>query len=384
MVSTHLFQVMTFLAMEPPVSFEPDRLRDETVKVLRSAETCDPDRVVRGQYRGYRDEQDVADRSETSRRSARSASHIDNWRWADVPFYLRTGKWLTSEAERDHAEVPQGAVQRVPTERATTSAAKRDHLTIRIQPDEGITLAVNAKKPGPGMHLGRVTMDFDYEEEFAQSGSLDAYELLLLEAMEGDHTAVHPSGRRRARVGDPRTRCSATRHPLHPYDRGSWGPAEAEALIHPRRWHMTALEDAGDHHAAPRSRARAAALVTSGDAGRVAEIVVRRIAEGDLETLNRALPLWNAGEYARRLRAQDRLQMVQAIAWRGRASGRPRHGAVPRARGVLGVGRARAMRRGPRRLGARGLPPPRRGDGADASARGRGARRRRTPGSGSR
>ena len=148
MVATHLFQMLTFLAMEPPVSFEPDRLRDEKVKVLRAMKVCDPRNVVRGQYIGYRDEPDVAPDSQAETYAALELE-IDSWRWAGVPFFLRTGKNLkrkASEITLGFREVPYNVF------RGTEVAAPpdRDHLTIRVQPDEGITVALNVKKPGPG------------------------------------------------------------------------------------------------------------------------------------------------------------------------------------------------------------------------------------------
>jgi glucose-6-phosphate 1-dehydrogenase len=240
MVSTHLFQMLTFLAMEPPVSFEPDRLRDETVKVLRSAKVCDPASLVRGQYAGYRDEPDVNDDSQVETFAALKVE-IDNWRWADVPFFLRTGKQLQSKVTEvtlkfrkvpfnlfDDASLPAG-----------DELPRRDHLTFRIQPDEGITLAVNAKRPGPGMQLGRVRMDFDYTDEFGGTIS-DAYELLLLEAMEGDHTLfLRQDGIERAwEILEPVLRQPGV---VVPYEPGTWGPPEAAALIAPRKWHISRL-----------------------------------------------------------------------------------------------------------------------------------------------
>ena len=248
MVSTHLFQVMTFVAMEPPVSFEPDRLRDETVKVLRSTEVCQPDRVVRGQYRGYRQEENVSDESSVETFCAIEL-HVDNWRWSGVPFYLRTGKALAekqSEITLKFRKVPYNVFRG--SEAEDVALAKRDHLTIRIQPDEGITLALNAKRPGPGMHLSRATMDFDYGVDFPNAAILDSYELLLLEAMEGDHSLFI----RQDAVEAAWTILEPLEHhmaPLHPYDKGSWGPAEADALIHPRKWHMTSREDHRGRHA---------------------------------------------------------------------------------------------------------------------------------------
>ena len=127
MVSTHVFQMLTFLAMEPPVSFEPDRLRDETVKVLRAMTLCDPAKVVRGQYRGYRDEPGVSADSQVETFAAIELE-IDNWRWADVPFLLRTGKRLREKVDGDHAEVPQGAVQRLPWHRGGAAEARPPHV----------------------------------------------------------------------------------------------------------------------------------------------------------------------------------------------------------------------------------------------------------------
>ncbi len=243
MISTHLFQVMTFVAMEPPVTFEPDRLRDETVKALRSTEIAGLDRVVRGQYAGYRQEEGVDPESTTETFSAIELE-IDNWRWAGVPFYLRTGKGLAdkvSEITLKFKKVPfnvfRGSEAELPM---------RDHLTIRVQPNEGITIAFNAKRPGPGMTLGRVAMEFDYAEDFAQSEIADAYELLILEAMRGDHSLfIRQDGVERAWgilqpiLDDP--------PPIAFYERGSWGPEAAAALIEPRKWQLTGVHDQHDY-----------------------------------------------------------------------------------------------------------------------------------------
>ncbi len=234
MVSTHLFQMMTFLAMEPPVSFEPDRLRDETVKVLRAAQPIDPADVVLGQYDDYRAEQGVAEGSNTETFVALKLE-LDNWRWADVPFYLRTGKGLAQKVTEITLKF-----RRVPFNifRETDVASiPRDHLTIRVQPNEGITLAVNAKQPGPGLKLGRVTMDFDYEKEFT-SQIVDAYELLLLGAMEGDQTLfIRQDGVERAwQLLEPVMNAQPA---VHPYARGTWGPPEADALLGSRKWHIS-------------------------------------------------------------------------------------------------------------------------------------------------
>jgi glucose-6-phosphate 1-dehydrogenase len=234
MISTHVFQTLTFLAMEPPVSFEPDRLRDETVKVLRAMSLCDPGKVVRGQYRGYRQEEGVADDSEVETFAAMELA-IDNWRWADVPFYLRTGKCLGEKATEitlKFRKVPFNVFRGTDVE-----LPRRDHLTFRVQPDEGIALALNAKTPGPGLQLGRVEMEYDYAQEFSTEIA-DSYELLLLEAMEGDHTLfLRQDGIERAwELLMP----VLERPPsVIPYEPGTMGPAEADALIAPRKWHLT-------------------------------------------------------------------------------------------------------------------------------------------------
>jgi glucose-6-phosphate 1-dehydrogenase len=243
MISTHLFQTMTFVAMEPPISFEPERLRDETVKALRATQLCDPRKVIRGQYRGYRQEPGVSDESTVETFSAMQLD-VDNWRWAGVPFYLRTGKALkekVSEITLKFRKVPFNVFKGTDVE-----LSKRDHLTIRIQPNEGISIAFNAKQPGPGMKLGRVTMEFDYAEDFAQAEIADAYELLILEAMEGDHSLfIRQDGVERAwEILQP---VLESPPPITFYEAGTWGPPEAEALIAPRKWHISGEDDVHDY-----------------------------------------------------------------------------------------------------------------------------------------
>jgi glucose-6-phosphate 1-dehydrogenase len=243
MISTHLFQVMTFVAMEPPVSFAPDRLRDETVKALRSTEISSLDRVIRGQYAGYRDEPGVAPDSTTETFSAMQLD-IDNWRWAGVPFFLRTGKGLAdkvSEITLKFKKVPFNVFRG-----SDMDLPMRDHLTVRVQPNEGITIGFNVKQPGPGMHLGRAGMDFDYDEAFAQTEIADAYELLILEAMRGDHSLfIRQDGVERAweilrpALDDPTPVCR--------YEMGTWGPSEADDLVRPRKWHVSRVHDAHDY-----------------------------------------------------------------------------------------------------------------------------------------
>jgi glucose-6-phosphate 1-dehydrogenase len=197
---------------------------------------CDPRNVVRGQYIGYRDEPDVAPDSQAETYAALELE-IDSWRWAGVPFFLRTGKNLkrkVSEVTLGFREVPYNVF------RGTGAVAPpdRDHVTIRVQPDEGITVAFNVKKPGPGdFELDRAVMRFDYEQTF-HAPLVEAYELLLLEAMEGDHTLFTRE--------DEVERAWELLMPLlndppkvKPYAKGSWGPSEADELILPHHWHIS-------------------------------------------------------------------------------------------------------------------------------------------------
>ncbi len=234
MVQTHLFQVMTFVAMEPPVAFEPHFLLDEKVKVLQAARRIDPARVVRGQYRGYRDERDVAKDSQTETFAALEVQ-IENWRWAGVPFFLRTGKKLqrkATEVTLSFRDVPFNVFE-------GTGAGPQgtDHLVLRIQPNEGITLQFNIKKPTPGFEFDRATLDFDYQQRYDGPVIMEAYELLLLEAMEGDQTLFtrEDSVERAWQLLMPVLEDPS---PVVEYEPGSWGPEEADALVSPRRWHI--------------------------------------------------------------------------------------------------------------------------------------------------
>ena len=199
---------------------------------------CDPQRAVRGQYVGYRDEPEVAPDSQAETYAALHLE-IDSWRWAGVPFYLRTGKNLmrkASEISLGFREVPYNVF----TGTDVSSPPDRDHLTIRIQPQEAIKIALNVKKPGPGeFELDRAVMTFDYEQTF-HAPLVEAYELLLLEAMEGDHTLFtrEDEVERAWEILMPLLRDPP---PVHFYPKKSWGPPEADELIRPHHWHVSKL-----------------------------------------------------------------------------------------------------------------------------------------------
>jgi glucose-6-phosphate 1-dehydrogenase len=232
MIQTHLFQTLTFVAMEPPVSLDPDRLRDEKLRVLRSMKPVDPDHAVLGQYVGYRNEEGVANASQTPTYSALKIE-IDNWRWAGVPFFIRTGKRL----ERKVTEISL-AFRAVPYNLLETDAEPpgKDALTFRVQPDEGISIHLNIKHPGPGLSLQRAELDFDYDD--VGGPLLEAYETLLLEAMEGDHTLFlrEDEVERSWEVLEPLLRDPPR---VDFYEPGSWGPKESDRLVLPWHWHVT-------------------------------------------------------------------------------------------------------------------------------------------------
>ncbi len=234
MVQTHLFQTMTFVAMEPPVSFDPDRLRDEKVRVLRSMKPVDPAKVVRGQFVGYRNEPDVAPASQAETFAALQVE-IDNWRWAGVPFNLRTGKKLkrkVTEISLSFRDVPYNVFKGT-----DATPLGRDALSFRVQPNEGITIHVNVKRPGPGLELDRARMDFDYADTF-RTPVVEAYETLILEAMEGDHTLFTREDEVE-RAWEVLMPVLESPQPVDFYEPGSWGPKEADALVLPRHWHVT-------------------------------------------------------------------------------------------------------------------------------------------------
>jgi glucose-6-phosphate 1-dehydrogenase len=250
-LQNHLLQLMSLVAMEPPATFEADPLRDEKVKVLRaiaekSRREIDRD-VVRGQYGsgwvaanqvpGYRQEPEVDGQSETETFIA-ARLMIDDWRWSDVPFYLRTGKRLPKRATEiaiQFKDVPHKLF------RESATDPEPNLLAIRIQPDEGIMLRFGAKIPGLGIDVRSVTMDFTYGSAFAVD-SPDAYETLILDALLGDASLFTRADEVEEAWGivDPIIDSWADAPPpdFPNYEAGSWGPEEADELLarDGRRW----------------------------------------------------------------------------------------------------------------------------------------------------
>ena len=241
-VQNHMFQLLTLVAMEPPISFSAEDVRDEKVKVLHAVPPLSVDAVtrdvVRGQYEGYRNEANVASNSRTETFVAMRL-YVDNWRWAGVPFYLRTGKKLarrTTDIVVQFRRAPLMLFRDTPVEHTNPNV-----LVLRIQPDEGISLSFDAKVPGPLERLETVTMDFSYAQHFKREAST-GYETLLFDAMTGDQTLFHRMDMVEAgwQVVEPMLQQwkQDTRKPLPDYAPGSMGPTEADVLIErdDRRW----------------------------------------------------------------------------------------------------------------------------------------------------
>jgi glucose-6-phosphate 1-dehydrogenase len=251
MMQSHLLQLLTLTAMEPPPAFTADKVRDEKVKVLDALQFPHEDEptrsVVRGQYGrgmadgrlapGYHDEEGVAPDSNTETYVA-AKFLVDNWRWAGVPFYLRTGKRLAKRVSEIAIQFRRAPHMFLPD--GKTSRPRSNVLVLRIQPDDGLALRMEVKVPGPGMRVRPVDMSFMYKEAFG-GASPDAYQRLLLDAMRGDSTLFTRTDEVEAAWGLV-TPMLEEQHDdnakLPTYPAGSWGPAEADALLEQdgRRW----------------------------------------------------------------------------------------------------------------------------------------------------
>lgn len=229
----HLLQLLSLVAMEPPVSWDADAIRDEKVQVLKAVKRLATDEcadcVVRGQYDGYRDVDGVADDSSTETFFAARFA-IDNWRWAGIPFYVRTGKALARKATEisiEFQDVPYLLFAKTAVERLEANV-----LTIRIQPNEGISLWFGTKVPGPQIEVTTVDMEFDYAADFG-SGSPEAYERLLLDCMIGDMTLFTRADEIEEAwsIVDPILEYWRRGGRPSAYEAGSWGPDAADELL---------------------------------------------------------------------------------------------------------------------------------------------------------
>lgn len=235
MVVTHLFQILAFVAMEPPTSLEPRPISDEKLKVFRSMLPIQPSDVVRGQYMGYRQEPGVDPDSETETFVALRC-WIDNWRWANVPFYLRTGKRM-AEGQR----IISIAFREPPKSMFPSHSGVRgqgpDHLTFDLADASRMSLSFYGKRPGPGMYLDKLSMQFAMHDTARAGEVLEAYERLILDAMRGDQTLFTASEgiERLWAVSTPLLEAPPR---VRPYAPGSWGPNAIHQLIAPNAWRL--------------------------------------------------------------------------------------------------------------------------------------------------
>ena len=232
MVQNHLLQLLSLIAMEPPSAFDADALRNEKVKVLQAARAVKLDDTVRAQYEGYRAAAGVAADSQTPTYAALKL-FIDNWRWKDIPFYLRSGKALRSKTTQVNIQFkrPPNSI----FELSESGDFSRNMLSICIQPDEGFHLTIQAKIPDQQIAKS-VDMELHYENAFIADNLPDAYERLILDAINGDAALFIRSDEIESawKIVDPiiegwaeSEQCGA----MQSYAKGSWGPAAADELL---------------------------------------------------------------------------------------------------------------------------------------------------------
>jgi glucose-6-phosphate 1-dehydrogenase len=238
MIVTHLFQVLGFVAMEPPTALSAKALAAERKKVFDSMLPLGRGDVVRGQYAGYREEEGVAPDSDTETFVALRA-FVDNWRWAGIPFYLRSGKRLAQTRHVVTVAFSEPPRRMFPLDCSQFAESFGcDHLTFELGDPGSISASFLAKVPGSVFRLGQAHMRFSYGDSFGgPEQALDAYERLIHDVLVGDRTFFTSSEaiERLWEVSDPSLREPS---PLQLYEPGSWGPKAADALIEPRRWHL--------------------------------------------------------------------------------------------------------------------------------------------------
>ena len=233
MIVTHLLQLLSFVAMEPPASLSAKHLVAEKMKVFEAIKPIEPDDVVRGQYDGYREAEGVAADSDTETFVAVKVE-IDNWRWAGVPFFLRTGKCLAESRHLVALEFRDPPMRMFPGEVQHQGA---NQLVFEFSEPGSITADFQAKRPGPTMELGPARMTFRYEDSFCADNQLEAYERLIHDAMIGDGT-LFTRADGIERLWEVSMPALDNPSPVLPYAEGSWGPEQAAELVEPFRWRL--------------------------------------------------------------------------------------------------------------------------------------------------
>jgi glucose-6-phosphate 1-dehydrogenase len=236
MVVTHLFQVLGFVAMEPPVSLSAKHLRDEKEQVFEALKPIDVRHVVRGQYEGYLSEPGVAADSQTETMVAVRAE-VDNWRWHGMPFFLRSGKVMGASRQVITLGFQPPPMRMFPAHRKDTPYGRQNEIVIDFADPGAIKLNFLAKVPGAELSLGNAEMAFYYKDSFAESHALEGYERLLLDAMVGDQSLFTRSDgiERLWEISEP---LLENPPPVEPYAKGSWGPESVTRLIAPYHWHL--------------------------------------------------------------------------------------------------------------------------------------------------
>ena len=237
MVVTHLFQVLAFVAMEPPVSLSAGPLREEKFKVYQALRPLDVRHVVRGQYEGYRSEPGVAADSQTETMVAVRAE-VENWRWHGVPFYLRSGKAMAASRQVVTLGFHGPPTRMFRVHRRDIPTGQMNEIVVDFADPGSITTEFLAKVPGPELSLGHATMTFKYEDSFVQTNALEGYEHLILQAMIGDQTLFTRSNsiERLWEISEP---LLENPPPVEPYALGSWGPESVNRLVEPYHWHLS-------------------------------------------------------------------------------------------------------------------------------------------------
>jgi glucose-6-phosphate 1-dehydrogenase len=235
MVVTHLFQILGFMAMEAPTHLAPKPISEEKNKVFRSMLPIQPVDVVRGQYIGYRTEEGVGAESDTETFIALRC-HIDNWRWAGVPFYLRTGKRMAEGQRIISIAFREPPKSMFPAD-SGVGAHGPDHLTFDLADASKMSLSFYGKRPGPGMKLDKLSLQFAMHDTGLIGDVLEAYERLILDAMRGDHT-LFTTAEGIERLWEVSTPLLESPPPVRSYAPGTWGPNAIHQLVAPHAWRL--------------------------------------------------------------------------------------------------------------------------------------------------
>jgi len=236
MIVTHLFQLLGFVAIEPPVRLDARALHEEKAKVFEAMRPLDPARVVFGQYDGYREEPGISSDSTTETFVALEV-WVDSWRWSGVPFYLRTGKALAEKRRTITVGFKEPPLRMFGDGDGFHACQRPNELVFELSDDPQILVDLRTKIPGPALEIGAASMELDFAHAYGAMQGLEAYERLIHDVMRGDHTLFTRSDEieRLWEVSEPVLRTPPS---VEGYDQGSWGPDAAQALAGSRGWRL--------------------------------------------------------------------------------------------------------------------------------------------------